>query len=123
MKRPDLFGFRNPGMMIPKLEAIRGGVSDCRNRNLQKMFQLIGLGKQVGSGFPKIYRNGQLQHWREPMIEEDRFRFDLFRLLVWEGIRKVLRQIIKIPALRAPVYTNFSGSFRNDRSADPETRS
>ena len=71
VKRPDLFGFRNPGLMrIPKVEAIRGGVSDCRNRNLQKMFQLIGLGEQAGSGFPKIYRNWQLQHWREPMLEE-----------------------------------------------------
>lgn len=71
VKRPDLFGFRNPGMMrIPKVEAIRGGVSDCRNRNLQKMFQLIGLGEQAGSGFPKIYRNWKLQHWREPVLEE-----------------------------------------------------
>lgn len=71
VKRPDLFGFRNPGLMrIPKVEAIRGGVSDCRNRNLQKMFQLIGLGEQAGSGFPKIYRNWRLQHWREPVLEE-----------------------------------------------------
>jgi len=71
VKRPDLFGFRNPGLMrIPKFEAIRGGVSDCRNRNLQKMFQLIGLGEQAGSGFPKIYRNWQLQHWRNPTLEE-----------------------------------------------------
>jgi len=71
VKRPDLFGFRNPGLMrVPKAEAIRGGVSDCRNRNLQKMFQLIGLGEQAGSGFLKIYRNWQLQHWREPVLEE-----------------------------------------------------
>jgi len=71
VKRPDLFGFRNPGLMrIPKVEAIRGGVSDCRNRNLQKMFQLVGLGEQAGSGFPKIYRNWRLQHWREPVLEE-----------------------------------------------------
>jgi len=71
VKRPDLFGFRNPGLMrLPKAEAIKGGVSDCRNRNLQKMFQLIGLGEQAGSGFPKIYRNWKLQHWREPVLEE-----------------------------------------------------
>ncbi|WP_157202335.1 RNA-binding domain-containing protein [Methanoplanus limicola] len=71
VKRPDLFGFRNPGLMrIPKPEAIRGGISDCRNRNLQKMFQFIGLGEQAGSGFPKIYQNWQMQHWREPMLEE-----------------------------------------------------
>lgn len=71
VKRPDLFGFRNPGLMrVPQQDAIRGGVSDCRNRNLQKMFQLIGLGEQSGFGFPKIYGNWQQQHWRTPELEE-----------------------------------------------------
>ena len=36
-------------------------------------------------------------------VEEDLFRFDLFRMLVWEGIRKVLRPVTEIPVLRAPV--------------------
>lgn len=58
VKRPDLFGFRNPGLFrLPLEDALRGGVSDCRNRNLQKIFQLVGLGEQAGSGFPKIYKN------------------------------------------------------------------
>lgn len=71
VKRPDLFGFRNPGLLrVPKQEAIKGGVSDCRNRNLQKMFQLIGRGDQAGSGFPKIYRGWSSQHWRSPDLEE-----------------------------------------------------
>ncbi len=71
VKRPDLFGFRNPGnLRVPVAEAIRGGTSDCRNRNLQKMFQLIGLGEQSGFGFPKIYNNWEGQHWRAPDIEE-----------------------------------------------------
>jgi predicted HTH transcriptional regulator len=71
VKRPDLFGFRNPGILrVPLKEAIRGGTSDCRNRNLQKMFQLIGLGEQSGFGFPKIYKNWAGQHWRAPDIEE-----------------------------------------------------
>ena len=71
VKRPDLFGFRNPGTLrVPLKEAIRGGTSDCRNRNLQKMFQLIGLGEQSGFGFPKIYKNWAGQHWRAPDIEE-----------------------------------------------------
>ena len=71
VKRPDLFGFRNPGILrVPLKEAIRGGTSDCRNRNLQKMFQLIGLGEQSGFGFPKIYKNWAGQHWRKPEIEE-----------------------------------------------------
>ncbi len=71
VKRPDLFGFRNPGLLrIPLFIALRGGTSDCRNRNLQKMFQLSGLGEQAGSGMPKIYRNWKNQHWRKPLLEQ-----------------------------------------------------
>jgi ATP-dependent DNA helicase RecG len=71
VKRPDMFGFRNPGMMrLPLEEALLGGQSDCRNRNLQKMFQLVGLGEQAGSGIPKIWRNWQQQHWRSPELSE-----------------------------------------------------
>ncbi len=71
VKRPDMFGFRNPGTMRLALEDVRrGGTSDCRNRNLQKMFQLVGLGEQAGSGIPKIYRNWEAQHWRLPEISE-----------------------------------------------------
>ena len=36
-------------------------------------------------------------------VDEDRFRFDQFRIFVWEGIRKVLRAITEIPVLRSPV--------------------
>ncbi|MDA3896480.1 MAG: putative DNA binding domain-containing protein [Desulfobacteraceae bacterium] len=71
IKRPELFGFRNPGnMRIPIEEAISGGNSDCRNRNLQKMFQLIGLGEQAGSGLPKVYINWKKQHFRPPELWE-----------------------------------------------------
>lgn len=71
VKRPDLFGFRNPGLMrVPKDEALRGGISDCRNRNLQKMFQFLGRGEQAGSGVPMIFQNWAKQHWREPYLEE-----------------------------------------------------
>lgn len=47
-----------------------------------------------------------LKYWikRGPRtVEEDLFRFDQFRMLVWEGIRKVLRPVTKIYALRMPV--------------------
>jgi ATP-dependent DNA helicase RecG len=49
------FRFRNPGMMrIPAEVALEGGESDCRNRTLHKLFLLLGLGEQAGSGLPKI---------------------------------------------------------------------
>ena len=71
VKRQDMFGFRNPGLMrVPLHLAIRGGQSDCRNRNLQKMFQLVGLAEQAGSGLPKVYRNWSKQHWRTPELVE-----------------------------------------------------
>ena len=71
IKRPDMFGFRNPGRMrIPPEIAILGGNSDCRNRRLQTMFQLVGYGDHAGSGLPKIYTNWAGQHWRSPVLHE-----------------------------------------------------
>jgi len=71
VKRPDMFGFRNPGhMRIPFLKAIQGGDSDCRNRRLQTMFRLVGYGDHAGSGLPRIYRNWAGQHWHNPRLYE-----------------------------------------------------
>lgn len=71
VKRPDMFGFRNPGLMrVPPELAVQGGNSDCRNRRLQTMFQLVGYGDHAGSGLPKIYRNWAGQHWRRPVLHE-----------------------------------------------------
>jgi len=71
VKRPDMFGFRNPGLMrIPLSLAVAGGMSDCRNRRLQTMFQLVGYGDHAGSGLPKIYHNWAGQHWRRPVLYE-----------------------------------------------------
>lgn len=72
MKRPDMFGFRNPGTMrMPVETAVRGGVSDCRNRRLQGMFRYVGLGEQAGSGLPKIYTSWRQQEWRAPELTEE----------------------------------------------------
>lgn len=71
IKRPDMFSFRNPGTMrIPVDDAIRGGISDCRNPNLQNMFDLIGYGERAGSGLPKIFQNWKEQLWRLPELRE-----------------------------------------------------
>lgn len=71
VKRPDMYGFRNPGRMrIPLELALLGGNSDCRNRRLQTMFQLVGYGDHAGSGIPKIYSNWQSQQWRRPSLYE-----------------------------------------------------
>ncbi len=71
VKRPDMFGFRNPGLMrIPIEVAIRGGESDCRNRNIQKMFMLIGYAEKAGSGIPKIYQSWSKYNWTKPLLYE-----------------------------------------------------
>ncbi|UXI01130.1 hypothetical protein [Photobacterium sp. TY1-4] len=71
VKRPDMFGFRNPGLMrIPLEEVIAGGTSDCRNRLLHQMFLLIGLGERAGSGMPKIFSGWKSVNWRTPKLWE-----------------------------------------------------
>ncbi|MBY0444323.1 MAG: AAA family ATPase, partial [Burkholderiales bacterium] len=71
VKRPDMFGFRNPGgLRLPIEQVIRGGDSDCRNRILHQMFLLIGLGERGGSGIPKIYSGWRSCDWRPPLLLE-----------------------------------------------------
>lgn len=71
VKRPDMFGFRNPGLMRISIEAaIQGGDSDCRNRTIHQMFLLIGLGERAGSGLPKIFSGWSSQHWSKPLLYE-----------------------------------------------------
>lgn len=71
VKRPDMFGFRNPGnMRIPVEQAIHGGESDCRNRIIHQMFLMIGLGERAGSGVPKIFSGWKSLHWRPPALYE-----------------------------------------------------
>ncbi|KTT11306.1 ATPase AAA [Pseudomonas oryzihabitans] len=99
VKRPDMFGFRNPGLMrVPPEIAIRGGEHDCRNRTLHKMFRFVGVGEQAGSGIPKIYAGWKEQHWRTPALHErlEPYNQTLLELqmvdLLPEGILDALRQ-------------------------------
>ncbi len=71
VKRPDMFGFRNPGLMrIPVEVALHGGEPDCRNRTLHKMFRFVGVGEQAGTGIPRIYQGWNSQHWNPPKLYE-----------------------------------------------------
>jgi ATP-dependent DNA helicase RecG len=71
VKRPDLFGFRNPGLMrIPPEQAIKGYESDCRNRLMHQMFLIIGAGERSGSGIPKIFSGWKWANWRIPRLYE-----------------------------------------------------
>ena len=61
IREPNGFQFRNPGgLRIPAEQALRGGLSDCRNSVMQQMFLMIGLGERAGSGMSRIVHG-----WRE----------------------------------------------------------
>lgn len=71
VRRPDLFGFRNPGLMrVPPDIAVKGGESDCRNRRMHQMFLMIGAGERAGSGVPKIMSGWKWANWRTPKLYE-----------------------------------------------------
>lgn len=73
-KRPDAYEFVNPGLSrVATIQVLNGGLanSDCRNRTLQKMFQMIGFAEQAGSGFPKIFEGWAVAGWERPTFSED----------------------------------------------------
>ena len=72
VKRPDMFGFLNPGLMrIPIETAVEGYESDCRNRTLHEMFRYVNIGEQAGTGVQKILAGWASRHWRKPLIREE----------------------------------------------------
>lgn len=72
IKRQDTFIFTNPGRLrIPREQLYQGGLTDPRNPNLQKMFQMLGLGEKAGSGFQKILRAWREQHWMVPFVADN----------------------------------------------------
>lgn len=71
VKQSHRFFFRNPGgLRLPLEEVLAGGISDCRNRELQKMFRMAGAGDQAGSGMPKILGAWREQDWRKPVLRQ-----------------------------------------------------
>ncbi len=102
VKRPDMFGFRNPGLLrIPLDAALEGGHHDCRNRLLHQMFRYVGIGDQAGSGIPKILAGWKDNNWRSPELEEQREPYeqtllsmrmvDLFPTHIVELLRSLFR--------------------------------
>ncbi len=102
VKRPDMFGFRNPGLMRISVEqAISGYEHDCRNDKLHQMFHFIGLGERAGSGIPNIFKWWGEKHWRPPYLHEKLEPYDqtLFELrmvdLISSDILEELKSIFK----------------------------
>lgn len=71
-KQDDGFIFSNPGnLMIPAKAIYEGGHSYARNPRIQALFRMIGLGENIGSGFPTILKAWENEKWREPDLYED----------------------------------------------------
>lgn len=71
-RTPGSFTFVNPGTLLLSLPQIRqGGTSACRNRTVQHILTLIGVGERAGSGVPVILAAWRQQHWRAPTLREE----------------------------------------------------
>ena len=72
IKSRDGISLSNPGGFRVEIDAARsGGVSDPRNGNLLKMFNLIDIGERAGSGIPSIFSIWNSQGWTDPVIIEN----------------------------------------------------
>ena len=46
----DKLEFSNPGtLLVSHEQLLQGGISECRNKALQRMFQMLGVGDKAGS--------------------------------------------------------------------------
>ncbi|VVZ94484.1 Divergent AAA domain protein [Halomonas lysinitropha] len=67
----ERFEFSNPGtLLLSQEQLMTGGVSECRSKSLQLMFQLLGVGDKAGSGLDKIRRSWHAHLWQPPSLKE-----------------------------------------------------
>lgn len=67
----DAIELSNAGTLLVSLEQLaRGGISECRNKSLQLMFQMMGAGDKAGSGMDRIRTSWAGAKFRAPRIRE-----------------------------------------------------
>ena len=72
VKQDNCLSFSNPGTLKLPLERIyHGGATKARNPRLQNLFRMIGLGDNLGSGFPTILSAWKAEKWKRPDLQED----------------------------------------------------
>ncbi len=63
--------FSNPGWLkIPISDIYKGGNSQARNPKIQTMLRMIGMGDNIGSGFPTMLDVCKRENWRKPILME-----------------------------------------------------
>lgn len=100
----DRIELSNPGsLLVSREQLLHGSVSECRNKALQLMFQMIGGGEEAGSGTDKIRSGWRSQHWRSPKLEE---------ILQPDRVRLVLPMVSLIPTeVEAELRDQFGERF------------
>lgn len=69
----DCLEFSNPGtLLLSREQLLEGGISECRNKSLQRMFQMLGVGDKAGSGIGKIRSSWAAAQWQVPSLRETR---------------------------------------------------
>lgn len=69
-QRNNNYQFTNPGTLLVTLyQYYQGGISECRNTSIQKMFLMIGSAEKAGSGVNKIMSGWEFAHWRSPYLK------------------------------------------------------
>jgi ATP-dependent DNA helicase RecG len=124
----DRIELSNPGsLLVSREQLLRGSVSECRNKGLQLLFQMIGGGEKAGSGMDKIRAGWRSQHWRSPKIEEtvqpDRVRLVLPMVsLIPPEVEAELRERfgerfakLDATAVQAVVTASVEGAVTNGR--------
>lgn len=71
-KNDNGFLFSNPGnLKLPILAIYEGDHSVARNPKIQAFFRMIGMGDNIGSGFPTILSAWGEENWRKPDLSEN----------------------------------------------------
>lgn len=71
LKTPEAVSFSNPGAFRIDIKAAKdGGLSDSRNKAIQKLFTMIDIGERTGRGIPNIFRVWREQDRKEPDISQ-----------------------------------------------------
>lgn len=79
----DRIEFYNPGCLrMNPVDAFRGGESDARNKTIQKMFSLVGIGERAGSGLPLILDMAIANKFQRPTLE-DSIRPERTKLVIY----------------------------------------
>lgn len=100
----DRLEFSNPGsLLVSREQLLLGGVSECRNKSLQRMFQMLGAGDKAGSGIDRIRSSWAAQLWQAPTLSE-RYRPDRVVLEL------PMVSLVPESALRA-LHERFEGRF------------